>query len=90
MLVFFDDILIYSKDLQTHVTHLNLVLQLLEDNVLFAKFNKCSFACRKVEYLGHYIIEVGISTDPRKVDAVQRWPVPSNIKQLRGFLGLTG
>lgn len=70
--------------------HLELVLKVLKVNVLFAKYNKCSFVCRKIEYLGHFIEKKGVSTDPRKIEAIQNWHVPTNIKQLREFLGLTG
>lgn len=70
MLVFFDDILVYGRNLLDHTTHLELVLKVLRENVLFAKFSKCSFACRKVEYLGHYIEEKSVSTDPKKVEEV--------------------
>lgn len=90
VLVFFDDILIYNKTLQDHVKHLSLALEVLRNNTLFAKYSKCSFDDRKVEYLGHFIEEEGVTTDPKKIEAVKNWPTPVNLKQLRGFLGLTG
>ncbi|KAJ4811165.1 polyprotein [Rhynchospora pubera] len=90
VLVFFDDILIYSHDMETHKQHLSLALELLRRNQLFAKESKCEFGLREIEYLGHVISEHGVSTDQKKVEAMQRWPTPKNVRELRGFLGLTG
>ena len=70
VLVFFDDILVYSKSFAEHVIHLRKVLEILATNKLFAKKSKCMFACKEVEYLGHVIIADGIHTDPKKVDAM--------------------
>jgi Reverse transcriptase (RNA-dependent DNA polymerase) len=70
VLVFFDDILIYSKDMVSHVQHLNLVLQKLRENQLFAKLSKCEFGVAKVEYLGHIISSQGVATDPGKIEAM--------------------
>jgi hypothetical protein len=89
-LVFFDDILIYSKTLQEHKQHLTKILQLLRANQLFAKMSKCEFAKDKIEYLGHIISADGVATDPVKIQAMSNWPTPTNITQLREFLGLTG
>jgi RNase H-like domain found in reverse transcriptase/Reverse transcriptase (RNA-dependent DNA polymerase) len=90
VLVFFDDILIYSPDLITHSQHLTKVLQKLKDNELFAKLSKCAFGVTEIEYLGHVISSTGIATDPKKVEAMQNWPTPQNVRALRGFLGLAG
>lgn len=90
VLVFFDDILIYSPDLHSHLSHLEMVLSVLQKNVLFAKPSKCYFGVTSVEYLGHIVSKEGVSTDPGKVEAIKSWPRPSNLKELRGFLGLTG
>lgn len=90
VLVFFDDILIYSASLQDHVVHLRKVLVILRKEQLFTKLSKCSFAQAKVEYLGHIITQEGVATDPAKVEAMTSWPIPKTIKGLRGFLGLTG
>ncbi|KAJ0745438.1 putative nucleotidyltransferase, Ribonuclease H [Helianthus annuus] len=89
-LVFFDDILVYSSSWHQHLQDLQTVLQLMRDNSLKAKRSKCSFAGGKVEYLGHVITEKGVSTDPTKLIAIQEWPTPGTIKELRGFLGLAG
>ncbi|WOH05166.1 hypothetical protein DCAR_0624580 [Daucus carota subsp. sativus] len=90
VLVFFDDILIYSPDLSKHVEHLELVLKKLQDNQLYVKKSKCSFAATSVEYLGHMISADGVSMDHSKVESIRNWPVPGNVKELRGFLGLSG
>ena len=90
MLVFFDDILIYSKDINQRASHLGQVFQLLRQHTLFVKLSKCNFAEDSVEYLGHIISSQGIITDPKKIQAIQEWPTPTTIKQLRGFLGLAG
>ncbi|XP_019166953.1 PREDICTED: uncharacterized protein LOC109162723 [Ipomoea nil] len=90
VLVFFDDILIYSSGLNEHWNNLREVLSLMRAHKLLAKLSKCSFAKKEVEYLGHVISEQGLHTDPSKLKAVAEWPKPVSIKGLRGFLGLTG
>jgi hypothetical protein len=90
VLVFFDDILVYSTSLNEHSEHPRQVLQVLRSNCLFAKMSKCVFATDKVEYLGHIISAHGVATDPAKVAAIQPWVTPKSITQLRSFLGLTG
>lgn len=90
VLVFFDDILMYSPDFETHITHLTQVLQLLADHQLFAKFSKCEFVVQQVTYLGHLVSNGGVAADPEKLRAIQDWPIPVSITALRGFLGLTG
>lgn len=89
-MVFFDDILVYNTNLNEHFNHLKVVLEILHRNRLFAKQSKCFFACGNVEYLGHIISREGVATDPHKILAIKKWPIPKNIRQLRGFLGLTG
>jgi hypothetical protein len=89
-LVFFDDILIYSKTDVDHANHLSSILQVLRDNKLKAKREKCSFGQGKVEYLGHIIQGNGVATDPNKITAIVNWPSPSNVTELRSFLGLAG
>ncbi|MCI08332.1 enzymatic polyprotein [Trifolium medium] len=89
-LVFFDDILIYSKSSEEHKQHLTEVLQVLKDQKLFANRKKCSFAQKEIEYLGHIITGDGVSADPKKIEDMWKWSVPKDVKGLRGFLGLTG
>ncbi|XP_071914038.1 uncharacterized protein [Coffea arabica] len=90
VLVFFDDILVYSSTLEEHVKHVEEVMSILRRHQLYAKMSKCSFAQLQVEYLGHIITAEGVQADPRKIECMEKWPNPTNIKQLRGFLGLTG
>jgi RNase H-like domain found in reverse transcriptase/Reverse transcriptase (RNA-dependent DNA polymerase) len=90
VIVFFDDILVHNRDLEHHINHLRLVLQTLADNELFVKRSKCSFGVNQVEYLGHIISKDGVATDPTKIEVMLKWPVPSSVRELRGFLGLTG
>jgi hypothetical protein len=90
VLVFMDDILVYSRSLEEHKQHLTAVFKLLQDNQLYVKQSKCSFAQPQLEYLGHIIGVQGVATDPEKVAAVQNWPTPTSAKQVRSFLGLTG
>ena len=80
VLVFFDDILIYSKSMEDHVQHVTSVLDLLRSHSLYAKRNKCCFGVEQVEYLGHYISGRGVATDPKKLKAVSQWPVPKTVK----------
>ncbi|XP_076947035.1 uncharacterized protein LOC143618840 [Bidens hawaiensis] len=75
---------------QDHIQHLERVLSIMQENKLFAKESKCVFGGRAVEYLGHIISKEGVKTDPGKVEAVQQWPSPKTIKQLRGFFGMAG
>nr|XP_012569910.2 uncharacterized protein K02A2.6-like [Cicer arietinum] len=89
-LVFFDVILVYNPDLSSHVSHLKQILELLAQHSLKANKKKCSFGQLSLEYLGHIISGEGVSADKSKVAAMQNWPIPTDIKGLRGFLGLTG
>jgi predicted aspartyl protease len=85
VLVFFDDILIYSKNWESHLQHLEEVLSLLSANTLVANKKKCYFGQKSVEYLGHLITEEGVSVDPSKVVSVHQWPQLKNVKGVRGF-----
>lgn len=85
VLVFFDDILVFSKNLEEHVKHLDTVLGELRRNKLYAKKSKCTFGQGQVEYLGHIISQEGVPTDPAKIEAMTTWPIPKSIKELRGF-----
>lgn len=90
VIVFMDDILIYSATLEQHVSLLQQVFEILRKHKFFIKLSKCSFAQQEIEYLGHCISSQGVSTEKSKIMAVEQWPVPKNVKELRGFLGLTG
>ena len=89
VLVFFDDILVYSKDMEAHIEHLHRVLLALEANFLHVNVKKCTFAQDNIEYLGHWVSAKGVSADKNKIEAMVKWPTPNNLKELRGFLGLT-
>jgi len=87
--VLFDNILIYSKSHKKRLEHLHVVLTLLRTNKLMANESKCVFDNDKVEYLSHVISKAGVAMDAEKLHAIKNWQLPQNIKQLRGFLGLT-
>jgi hypothetical protein len=88
VVVFIDDILIYSKNEKKHAKHLRIVLQRLRDHKLYAKFSKCEFWLKSVKFLGHTISQDGISVDPSKVQEVMDWKPPKSVHQIRSFLGL--
>ena len=88
VLVFFDDILIYSRTWQEHLAHLETVLSILERESLYAKESKCDLGMTELLYLGHIISADRVRMDPEKIRAIIDWPTPANLTQLRGFLGL--
>lgn len=88
--VFFDDILVYSDPLQAHIEHLQDIFKALLRDQFYLKQNKCLFAQRKLEYLGHLVSGNGVEPEPSKVQAMTQWPTPLSAKDLRAFLGLTG
>ncbi|WVZ76183.1 hypothetical protein U9M48_024176 [Paspalum notatum var. saurae] len=90
VVIFIDDILIYSKTEAEHEEHLRLVLQSLREHKLYAKFSKCEFWIDEVRFLGHVVSKGGIAVDPSKVSTVMNWKVPETPKEVRGFLGLAG
>ena len=90
VVVFIDDILVYSRSGEEHERHLSIMLQTLRDKQLFAKLNKCEFWLDKVSFLGHVVTKDGISVDLKKVDAVANWRRPSTETKIRSFLGLVG
>ena len=90
VLVFFDDILVYSATWDEHLRHLKEVLEVLRSHTLHVKLKKCSFGQTKVHYLGHIISQEGVLVDPEKISAMVQWPIPRSPKAMRGFLGLTG
>ena len=90
VLVFFDDILIYSKNKEEHESHIREVLSILREHQLYEKMSKCTFFGKKVEYLGFIVSQEGITVHPAKVQDIVDWPQPKNVKEVRGFLGTTG
>ena len=90
VVVFVDDILIYSKGRAEHERHLQLALQVLRENQLYAKLEKCDFWLQEVQFLGHRVSKEGISVDPAKVEVVMQWERPKSVFEIRSFLGLAG
>jgi hypothetical protein len=90
VVVFIDDILIYSKSEEEHAQHLWVILQRLRDHQLYAKFSKCAFWLKEVLFLGYVISAEGIAIDPSKVQEVLDWKSPKSVTQIRSFLGLAG
>ena len=90
VVVFIDDILVYSRDEEEHAEHLRIVLQILREKQLYAKFSKCEFWLREVGFLGHIVSAEGIRVDPSKISAIVNWSPPKNVSEVRSFLGLAG
>jgi hypothetical protein len=90
VMVFIDDILVYSRSEEEHEEHLHLALQRLREHRLYAKLSKCEFWMKQVAFLGHVILKGGISVDPSKVQDVLRWNAPTSVSDIRSFPGLPG
>jgi hypothetical protein len=90
VVVFIDDILVYSKNEEEHAGHLHIVLQRLREHHLYAKLSKCDFWLKEIKFLGHTISQAGIAVDPDKVQEVMNWKPPTTVRQIRSFLGLAG
>jgi hypothetical protein len=90
ILVFFYDILFYNANINDHLRHLKITLEVLRDHQLSAKKSKCRFGCSEIDYLGHLISTEGVKANGKKLSAMMEWPKPKSLKALRGFLGLTG
>ncbi|GKB80895.1 putative nucleotidyltransferase, ribonuclease H, partial [Tanacetum coccineum] len=90
VIVFIDDILVYSKSEEEHEQHLRIVLEILRQKKLYAKFSKCEFWLQQVAFLGHIVSADGIIMDPSKVEAITKWPRPTTVTEVRSFLGLAG
>ena len=88
VVVFVDDIFIYSKFEEDHEGHLRVVLQTLREHRLYAKFRKCEFWLTEVRFLGHVVLASGVSVDPKKVEAVMSWERPKSIFEITQFLGV--
>jgi hypothetical protein len=90
VVVFIDDILVYSKSVEEHEQHLRVVMGKLRAHKLYAKFSKCEFWMEKISFLGHILTAEGVAVDPRKVETVSNWQQPTNVIEIRSFLGLAG
>ena len=90
VVVFIDDILVYSKTKKEHAEHLRIVLTRLREHQLYAKFSKCDFWLKEVQFLGHVLSAEGVAVDPSKVKDVLDWKPPATVHQVRSFLGLAG
>ena len=90
VVVFINDILIYSENEVDHAEHLRIVLSRLREHKLYAKFSKCEFWLSKVPFLGHVLSRDGISVDPSKVQEVMDWKAPTSVHEVRSLLGLAG
>ena len=88
VVVFIDDILVYSKNEEEHEEHLRLVLQKLREHQLYAKFSKCEFWLKEVSFLGHIISNGGVAVDPKKVRDVLSWKPPQDVCEIWSFLGM--
>ena len=90
IVVFIDDILVYSRDEQEHEQHLKIVLQTLREKKLYAKLSKCDFWLKEVSFLSHIMSTEGIRVDPAKIEVVVNWKPPRSVTEVRIFLGLVG
>ena len=90
VVVFIDDIMVYSKNEEEHEEHLRLVLEKLKEHQLYAKFSKCEFCLKEVGFLGHVISGEGIAVDPTKVVTMTNWESPTIVGEIRSSLGLAG
>lgn len=90
VVVFIDDILVYSTNWRDHLEHIRVVFNILDKHQFKVNLSKCSFAQTSLHYLGHIISQEGVATDPEKISAVKSWPTPRSVKDIRSFLGLAG
>jgi hypothetical protein len=89
VVVIIDDILVHSKTKEEHEEHLRIVLQTLRKHKLYAKFDKCDFYQKEIQYLGHVISVEGIVIDPEKIKAILEWLVPKDVEDIWSFMGIT-
>ncbi|KAL5842187.1 hypothetical protein ACOSQ3_012790 [Xanthoceras sorbifolium] len=90
VVVFIDDILVYSQTTEDHDRHLRVVLRILREKQLHGKLSKCEFWLAEIAFLGHIVSAEGIKGDPKKIEAIVEWKPPKNVAEVRSFLGLAG
>lgn len=90
VVVFIDDILIYSRNSSEHEEHLRMVLELLREKKLYVKLKKCEFWLKEVAFIGHIISENGVSVDPQKIKSIMEWHIPTSVTEVQSFMGLAG
>ena len=90
VIVYFDDILIHSCNMQEHMEHLRLVLNTLREARLYANLKKCTFCTNELVFLGYVVSSQGIKVDESKIEAIKQWPTPTSVPEVRSFLGLAG
>ena len=90
MIVYLDDIVVYSKNVDEHLHHLQLIFNRLREHKLYAKLEKCQFMQKQIKFLGHLVSADGIRVNPDKVKAIVDWPTPTTVKDIRSFLGISG
>ena len=90
VVIFIDDILVYSKSEEEYKRHLRMVLQTLREHKLFTKFSKCEFWLKEIQFLGHIISDEGIRVDPSKIQDIVNWKWPTTVTEIHSFLGLAG
>lgn len=88
IVVYFDDILVYSRTVEDHLSHLRILFEILHKHQLYINLGKCSFLTTEIAFLGFYINQFGISIDPSKISAIQKWPKPTSVRDIQCFLGL--
>ena len=88
VVMYLDDILVFSKTWEEHVQHVHQVLETLRQHKLYANMEKCSFGMQRIQYLGYIIDKDGVHVDPEKIRVIQDWPSPKTLTELRSFLGL--
>lgn len=90
MLIFIDDILIYSQTMEEHQEHLKFILKTLREYQLYAKLSKCELFKEQIQYLGHIIMKDGITVDTEKIRTIMEWSIPKDVTNIRSFMGLAG
>jgi hypothetical protein len=90
LVIFIDDILVFSKTAEEHEEHLRIVLGKLRQHQLYAKFSKCEFWMEEVAFLSHVLSAKGVAVDPSKIEVVSKWQSPKSVTEIRSFLGLAG